>query len=187
LLARQHGRLHLNADWVILESVDARGRPVPPGRPGARSWLTSLANHVQPVIRHELGDRVCFAGKPCACGSSLPVIDVEGRSDDLLAFTDGRGQRVRLAPLALTTLLEEGAGVYRFVLRQRNAAALTLELYAPAPGAAARAATLMRDHLRAQGLQAVRLTVRCLDQPPPVAASGKRQRVVGLSRRSAPR
>ena len=29
----RHGRLHVNADWVVLEPVDARGRPGPPGVP----------------------------------------------------------------------------------------------------------------------------------------------------------
>jgi hypothetical protein len=34
-------------DWVILEGVDAQGRPVGPGEPSHITWLTSLANRVQ--------------------------------------------------------------------------------------------------------------------------------------------
>jgi hypothetical protein len=90
---------------------------------------------------------------------------------------------VRLAPLALTTLLEEGAGLYRFVLRQRGADALTLELYAPTPGASARAGELLRKYLREQGLPLVRVSVRCRDEPPPFAAGGKHRRVLGLPAR----
>ncbi|HEX6362855.1 MAG TPA: AMP-binding protein, partial [Albitalea sp.] len=50
-------RLHLNSDWAILESVDAAGRPVPPGEAGCTTLLTNLANHLQPLIRYDLGDR----------------------------------------------------------------------------------------------------------------------------------
>lgn len=45
------GRLNVNADWALLESVDAAGQPVPPGQLGATCLLTHLANFVQPLIR----------------------------------------------------------------------------------------------------------------------------------------
>jgi phenylacetate-coenzyme A ligase PaaK-like adenylate-forming protein len=67
----RHGRLHLNSDWAILESVDAQGRAVPPGERGASTLLTNLANHVQPLIRYELGTacartpRPAPAARPC--------------------------------------------------------------------------------------------------------------------------
>ena len=38
------GALHLNADWVMLEPVDERGRAVPAGVCGATTWLTNLAD-----------------------------------------------------------------------------------------------------------------------------------------------
>ena len=66
------GQMHLNEDWVILESVDEHLAPVPDGEPGHTTLLTNLANHVQPLIRYDLGDRVTLHREPCACGSALP-------------------------------------------------------------------------------------------------------------------
>ena len=42
----------------IVENVDADGRPVPDGEPGARLLVTSLFNRTQPLIRLELADAV---------------------------------------------------------------------------------------------------------------------------------
>lgn len=157
------GRLHLNADWVILEPVDEQGRAVPEGEVGATTLLTNLANHVQPILRYELGDRVRFVPGACECGSTLPMIEVEGRCDDVLTLADAHGHAVHLPPLALSTVLEDEAGVFDFRLRQRGAHALDLELGARDSASAAtreRAALVLRRYLRTQGLGAVRLALR---------------------------
>ena len=173
-----HGALHLNADWVLLEPVDAAGRPVPPGSCGEKVWLTNLANHVQPLIRYELGDRVTLQAEPCACGSPLPVISVQGRSDDVLELRGARGERVRLLPLALTTILEEHGRVFDFQLVQTGAAALRLDLGAVHDAAATAAAReALRAWLGAQGLAAVRVSTRRVETWRS-SRSGKRRRVV---------
>ena len=87
------GALHLNSDWAILEPVDERLRPLPPGEPAWTTLLTNLANHVQPLIRYDLGDRVRVHAGRCACGSPLPVIEVQGRCDDMLVLQDPGGPR----------------------------------------------------------------------------------------------
>lgn len=173
----RHGVLHLNADWVMLEPVDAAGRPVPPGVCGERAWLTNLANHLQPLIRYELGDRVTLLAEPCACGSPLPAIEVQGRSDDVLSLHDTSGRAVRLLPLALTTVLEERGGVVDFQLVQTGPAGLRLEL-GPRHGQAdaARASAALRSWLHTQGLPGVRLSVRRVSGFAP-GRSGKLQRV----------
>ena len=51
------GRFHVNADWMILEPVDADRRPVPPGTLSTTTLVTNLANHLQPIIRYELAIR----------------------------------------------------------------------------------------------------------------------------------
>ena len=176
-----HGALHLNADWVILEPVDERGRPVAAGVRGASVWLTNLANHVQPLIRYELGDRVTLLPEPCACGSPLPAIEVQGRSDDMLCLHGARGQRVRLLPLALTTVLEEDGGVFDFQLVQTGPSALRLDLGAHHGAAdAARARAALQAWLQCQGLNAVRLTIRSVASFQP-GRSGKLQRVRSLA------
>jgi phenylacetate-CoA ligase len=184
------GRLHLNADWVILEPVDERGRAVPEGEVGATTLLTNLANRVQPILRYELGDRVRFVPGGCACGSTLPVIEVEGRCDDVLTLADAHGHAVHIAPLALSTVLEDEAGVFDFRLRQRGPATLQLELGARESADAAtreRAAQALRGFLRAQGLGAVHVSLRHGTTSAARGRSGKQCRIVrsgagGLSR-----
>ena len=49
---------HVNADWVMLEPVDAEYRPVPPGQSSHTVLLSNFANRVQPVLRYDLGDGI---------------------------------------------------------------------------------------------------------------------------------
>lgn len=175
------GRLHVNADWVILEPVDEHHRPVPEGEVGATTLLTNLANLVQPILRYDLGDRVRFVPGGCACGSTMPVIEVEGRCDDVLSLADGRGHAVHLAPLALATVLEDEAGVFDFRLRQCGPRALQLELGRRQDAQAAtreHAASALRRYLRTQGLGAVRLAVQHGTAAAALGRSGKQCRIV---------
>lgn len=175
-----HGQMHLNADWVILEPVDERYRPVPPGEPPHAVLLTNLANTVQPLIRYELGDHVTVHAEPCACGSPLPVIEVCGRQDDPLHMAGREGGAVTLLPLALTTVLEDDAGVFDFHLRQIDSRTLVLRL--PLEGEAGRAAMARcRSALKAfaavQGLAPIRVRAE-LGEPVPRGRSGKACRIV---------
>ena len=73
--------MHLQADWAVLEVVDRRGEPVPPGQPGEKVLLTNLYNTVQPFLRYEVDDVVTMSPGPCPCGNPLPLIlRVEGRA-----------------------------------------------------------------------------------------------------------
>jgi phenylacetate-CoA ligase len=171
------GRLHLNADWVVLEAVDTCGRPVPTGEVGATTLLTNLANRVQPIIRYDLGDRVRFLPGGCDCGSSLPVIEVEGRCDDVLTLADNRGHAVHLAPLALTTVLEDEAGVFDFQLCQRGAQTLRLDLFGCAAADGSRAVAALRNYLRGVGLGSAHVELHRLDSCAR-GHSGKQQRIV---------
>jgi phenylacetate-CoA ligase len=177
-------RLHLNADWAILESVDDKDRPVPDGEPGDATLFTNLANHLQPLIRCRLGDRITLHAQPCPCGSPLPTLEVQGRTDDSLLLHDDAGRAVRLVPLALTTVLEEDAGVFDFQLVQRGPRALALHVAqsgADGEQAARHARDVLAAWLRVQGLSRVRLDVRC--HVPERGRSGKAPRVVALKDR----
>jgi phenylacetate-coenzyme A ligase PaaK-like adenylate-forming protein len=129
--------LHVNADWVVLEPVDRDYQPTPPGELSHTVLLTNLANFVQPIIRYDLGDRVRIRTAACACGSALPAIDVEGRCDDVATFPARDGTLVRLIPLALTTVIEEAAHVYRFQIVSTRRIVSTCD--SPLPIAAVRA------------------------------------------------
>ena len=173
-------RLHLNSDWVILEAVDARGHPVPPDEPGASVLLTNLANHVQPLIRYDLGDRVTVRSAPCACGSHLPVIEVQGRCDDTLVFESPGGARVPVLPLALSTVLEEDAGLFDFQLEQTGARTLEIRTAlcgAPARQALQRARRALADFLACQGAPGIDLQLQPGFTYRP-GRSGKVQRVL---------
>ncbi|MET0834759.1 MAG: hypothetical protein ABWZ62_12390, partial [Actinomycetota bacterium] len=89
-------------DLVVLEVVDDRDRPVPPGVPGQKVLLTSLVSRVQPLIRYELTDSVTLAGGPNPLG--LPyarIAAVDGRSDDVVALPAAGGGRVAGHPFRL--------------------------------------------------------------------------------------
>lgn len=176
------GALHLNADWAVLEPVDAQYRPVPPGRFGHTTLLTNLANRVQPLIRYDLGDHVRIEALPCACGSPLPVIEVEGRTDDCLVLRDPQGRRVRLPPLALVSVLENEAEVFDFQLIQYAPDRLRLDLHASAAEGErqwSRAQPALQCYLTAQGLPGVRMSHRCaVDRA--AGQSGKTRRIVSL-------
>jgi len=174
-------RLHLNSDWAVLESVDARGQAVPAGETGSTTLLTNLANHVQPVIRYDLGDRVTMARERCSCGSVFPVLEVQGRVDDTLLFQDRQHHPVRLLPLALTTVLEDDAQVFDFQIEQQSADSLLLRLAANGAvgkGELQRARAALRAFLRKQGLPNVHVHAHC-GEPAVRGRSGKVPRIIG--------
>jgi hypothetical protein len=109
------------------------------------------------------------------------VVEVEGRDDPPLVLDGGDGRRVHLLPLALTTVLEEQAGVFDFQLRQLDAQTLVLRLGGPPARARERAPrchAALQAYARAQGAARLRLIVDC-GQPVPRGRSGKARRVVG--------
>jgi phenylacetate-coenzyme A ligase PaaK-like adenylate-forming protein len=174
------GKMHANTDWVILEPVDERGQPVPAGHASYSTLLTNLANHVQPLIRYDLGDQITVHPEPCECGSSLPMIEVQGRRDDPLVMAGRDGKPVTLLPLALTTVLEDEAAVFDFQLIQRDDRTLVLRIDlhgAPAEATAARCRTVLQNFAVTQGVVLIRVLVE-LGQAGPKGRSGKAQRVV---------
>lgn len=173
-----HESLHVNADWVILEAVDEAMRPVPEGRLSHTTLLTNLANHVQPLLRYDLGDRIRFIPGRCACGSPLPVIEVQGRQDDALHLRGARGQWVTLLPMALSTVLEDEAGVFDFQLCQHDARTLALRLGAAEAGDCwERCHEVLHRYAKQQGASVLRL-VRESGTAPQRGRSGKVQRVI---------
>jgi len=150
------GRLHVNADWVILEAVDAAGRPVPPGVPSHTTLLTNLANRVAPLIRYDLGDSVTFCPDPCPCKSPLPAVRVEGRRDEVLSLAGAAGEATPLFPLVLATVMEATPGLRAYQVIRRGPARLLLRLE-EAPGhdrsaVCAEAVRRLRAYLASQGL-----------------------------------
>jgi phenylacetate-coenzyme A ligase PaaK-like adenylate-forming protein len=127
-VACDEGWLHANADWLILEPVDAGYAPVPPGQPSHTTLLTNLANRIQPLIRYDLGDSITLRPEPCPCGNPLPALRVEGRRDEVLTFPTAGGATVQVLPMALATVVEITPGVRRYQVIQTEPSTLTLRL-----------------------------------------------------------
>ena len=177
-----HGHLHVNEDWVMLEPVDERYRPVPRGHASHTVLLTNLANLVQPLIRYDLGDQVTLHTKRCACGSPLPTLEVGGRRDDVLRVPSRRrkGETVSLLPMALCTVVEEQCGLFDYQLQQRDDHTLILRV--PHEGGEARAAIerccqALQDFATAQGTEPIRVLAE-LGCAVPRGRSGKACRML---------
>lgn len=175
------GALHVGADWVILEPVDAEGRLVPPGTPSVSVLLTNLANRIQPLIRYDLGDTVTMGVEPCPCGNRLPTVTVHGRRDDIVVLRTRAGQAVSLLPQALLRLAGETPGVRAAQIVQHAPDRLGVR-FEPLPAADDRE-VWPQVVARLGGLLAERdlshIVLERLPGPPrPDPASGKMRRVV---------
>lgn len=169
-----YGCMHLNEEWVMLEAVDRRYRPVPPGTLSDTVLVTNLANRVQPIIRYDLGDRIRVHEPPCRCGDPRMAFHVQGRSGHVIELEAGPGRRAALPPLALETAVEEVAGGRRFQVVVAGPAALRVRL---GPGAGRSAAwrrveAALTRYLAAQELPGVRVEL-APEAPMIDPASGK--------------
>lgn len=115
---------HINDDWVIIEAVDENNNAVPFGTQSAKILLTNLANYICPIIRFEITDRVVLHNEPCSCGNTRPWLTLEGRTDDILTFSNG----TRIAPLSLYAVIKEVNGIDRFQLVQMDDDRLELRI-----------------------------------------------------------
>jgi phenylacetate-coenzyme A ligase PaaK-like adenylate-forming protein len=122
------GSLHVSADWVVLEAVDADYRPVRPGERSHTALLTNLANRLQPIIRYDLGDRIVLPPERCGCGNPLPVVQVEGRQNETLWLDGPAGVRTPLLPHPLLKVLDTMPSVRRFQIVQTGPATLLVRL-----------------------------------------------------------
>ena len=179
----REGWLHVNADWALLEPVDAQHRPTPPGVQSHTVLLTNLANRVQPIIRYDLGDSVLQRPDPCPCGNPLPAIRVTGRAADVLTFPTNDGAHASIAPLAFSLVLDRVAGVEKAQIVQTAPDRLRMRLRIHSRAdvekvwrEAHRAVTaLLTEH----GLREV--TVERGDEAPVQSPGGKYREVVPLT------
>jgi phenylacetate-coenzyme A ligase PaaK-like adenylate-forming protein len=82
--------LHLPDDLTVVEPVDSDGRPIGPGTPSHRIYITNLYNDALPLIRFEVPDEITVLDTKCPCGSAFTVIaDPQGRLDDVFVYREG--------------------------------------------------------------------------------------------------
>ena len=112
----QAGGMHITAEDIIVEIVDERGMPQPPGVLGEVA-VTHLATHDFPFIRYRTGDVAILDEKTCPCGRGLPLIkEIQGRTTDFIVASDG----TVMHGLALIYVVRDLPGVRQFKIIQES-------------------------------------------------------------------
>lgn len=83
------GFYHLCEDSVVVEIVDAAGRPVHEGELG-EVVITSLLSFAMPFVRYRIGDRAIRGPRRCPCGAaSATLASLQGRTIDMFVLEGG--------------------------------------------------------------------------------------------------
>ena len=175
----RHEGIHLFEDMAIVENVDAEGRAVPAGEPGAKLLVTFLHNLVQPIIRLEVSDAVTMEPEPCPCGRTLArARAIEGRSDDVLKFAGRGGREVSVHPIEFGVVTRDRA-VREFQVVQEGSGVRILVVARPATGneLEARLREALSRRLSELGVAEPRVSVERRDELSR-SAGGKLQLVV---------
>jgi len=119
-----HEGLHINAEHVLIESVDHEGQHVEYGKPGELLY-TNLDNFAFPLIRYKVGDVGVLSDKACSCGRGLPMLnDVQGRISDIIRTPRG----VMVHGEFFSHLFYGTDGIRRFQVYQRRPSAIDIRL-----------------------------------------------------------
>ncbi|WP_115787700.1 phenylacetate--CoA ligase family protein [Arthrobacter silvisoli] len=111
---------HVYEDLLIVEPVDASGKPVPRGTTGSKLLVTVLFSRTLPLIRYEMSDTVRLGGRGCPCGRSFTLLeDIEGRIEDVLELP-GHDGTVSIHPIVFHHLLDQ-AGIAGWQVIQESA------------------------------------------------------------------
>ncbi len=112
------GNMHLTADDIVIEIVNADGQMQPTGVAG-EIVVTHLSTNDFPFIRYRTGDIGVLGAAPCGCGRGLPLLqDIQGRSTDFVVAADG----TVLHGLSLIYILRDLIGVRSFKVVQESRA-----------------------------------------------------------------
>jgi len=110
------GSMHITAEDVIVEIVDATGKVLPNGQSG-EIVVTHLATRDYPFVRYRTGDVGVLSDDACPCGRGLPVLsEIQGRSTDFVIAADG----TVMHGLALIYVLRDIPGVASFKIVQET-------------------------------------------------------------------
>ncbi|MBL8472257.1 MAG: phenylacetate--CoA ligase family protein [Rhodocyclaceae bacterium] len=109
-----HGRMHLTAEDIVVEILDADGNPQPAGVAGEIT-VTHCATRDFPFLRYRTGDVGVLSDEKCPCGRGLPILaDVQGRTTDFVVAQDG----TVMHGLALIYTVRDLPGVEKFKIIQ---------------------------------------------------------------------
>jgi phenylacetate-CoA ligase len=167
-----HGSMHITAEDIIVEIVDAQGQVLPPGQSG-EIVVTHLATGDFPFIRYRTGDVGALGEQLCGCGRTLPILQkIEGRSTDFIVAQDG----TVMHGLALIYVVRDMPGVSAFRIEQESLDLTRVRIVTdddfPPDGD-----VRIRDGMKARLGSAVDVVVEHVDQIP-AEGSGKFRYVV---------
>ncbi|MBI2898536.1 MAG: phenylacetate--CoA ligase family protein [Deltaproteobacteria bacterium] len=169
---RRHEGMHLDADSVIVEVLGPDGSPAGTDQEG-ELVVTGLAGFLTPLIRYRIGDIGLLRSRPCACGRSLPLLELTGgRSDDFLKLPDGR----RVSPRMIVPRIELHTGYLQYRVVQRTPAEVDVMLV-PAAGASDSLLVAIEAELRSLVGRGVDVRARFVDAIP-LSGRGKLRAVV---------
>jgi phenylacetate-CoA ligase len=166
------GSLHLSAEHIVVELIDAAGRPIEPGDKG-EIVVTHLATDDFPFIRYRTGDMAVMGTDPCACGRGLPVLrEVFGRSTDFVRTRSGNTMHA----LALIYEVRDKPGVRAFKFVQAEDLSIELLIVA-GPELTGEIETSIHAGILKRMGNGTELTIRRVNEVPP-EKSGKYRYVV---------
>lgn len=167
-----HGSMHITAEDVIVELLDADGREVPDGTAG-EIVVTHLATRDFPFIRYRTGDIAVRQKQPCACGRGLPSLqEIQGRSTDFVVAQDG----TVMHGLSLIYVLRDTPGVAAFKIVQETLEVTRVQIVA-GPTFLPQSIEDIQRGLRRRLGEGVRIEVECVDAIP-AERSGKYRYVI---------
>lgn len=166
------GGLHVTAEDIVVELVDARGAPVPTGHPG-EIVVTHLATRDYPFVRYRTGDIATLDDRRCACGRGLPMLrDLQGRTTDFVLAADG----TVMHGLALIYVVRDLPGVRAFKIIQHDVGRTELQLVVD-EGFDHGSLPLIEQGFRRRLGATVRVEIRLVDSIP-AERSGKYRYVI---------
>jgi phenylacetate-CoA ligase len=166
------GGMHLTAEDIVVEIVDAEGRVLPLGQAG-EIVVTHLATGDFPFIRYRTGDVAVLDDAPCPCGRGLPLLkEIRGRTTDFVVAADG----TVMHGLALIYILRDLPGVKQFKIVQESLTSTRI-LVAPDPSFDPACVPVVERQMRSRLGAGVAVAVELVDEIAP-ERSGKHRYVV---------
>jgi hypothetical protein len=123
----EHGRMHVNPEYSIVEIVDRDGRAT-----DGEGFLvgTTLHNRVMPLLRYRLTDTARWDPRPCPCGRTYPVIEaLAGKIEDRVFDLKGRAITAAVVGFAYKGLANIRKGQIAQIARDRWVARLVVDAH----------------------------------------------------------
>lgn len=151
-------------------------------RENGRTYLTSLYNFAQPLIRYEITDQLTLRQPAEQAKYPFQVATgLLGRSEDILWFEDEQGHREFLHPLAIEGFCIDGLVDYQFRQTGRDAFEMDAQIAAPEYKKPVLQEMLrqMRRILQEKGLGYVQFYLNFVEEIKVDPGTGKKQLILG--------